>query len=83
MAAIVDSAAAADFAMPCTCERCAPQTADLRQPTRDERQRFLDASGGDSGKAAHLLTKTLVWRRDNNIDALTKLARDGLSLIHI
>ena len=77
MAAIVDRSAAADFAMPCTCERCAPQTADLRPPTRDERRRFLGASSGDAGKAAHLLTKTLVWRRDNNIDALTKLARDG------
>ena len=77
MAAIVDRSAAADFAMPCTCERCAPQTADLRPPTQDERRRFLEASSGDAGKAAHLLTKTLVWRRDNNIDALTKLARDG------
>ena len=41
MAAIVDSSAAADFAMPCTCERCAPQTADLRPPTQDERRHFL------------------------------------------
>ena len=70
MAAIVDSSAAADFAMPCTCERCSGTTDNLRQPTADERQRFLGAASNDPGKAAHLLTKTLIWRRDNNIDAL-------------
>lgn len=65
------------LAMPCACERCAAQTAQLRPPTRDERRRFLSASRNDAGKAAHLLTKTLIWRRDNDIDVLTRLARDG------